>query len=332
MNKPLVSIIMTTYNPVEEYFKIAIESIVRQTHTAWELIIVDDGSDKDLYAIIDSFGDDRIIYKRCDVNRGISACANDAIAMAKGDFLAKMDDDDIAREYWLEKMLQYFNANREVNVLGCAVELTGTKEGVINPKIAGSREKQQADLLLQNAAFPHPFFMVRKEFWDQTNMAYNTKYRSSVDYALWVEMIRYTKFHVYAEIMGIYRRHMKQISTKTYSQQQNFADEVRWSQLRRIGIEPSEEQKLLHNKLCKIAELETDELRKMDAWVALMKCKNKEAHYFDIKALKNTLHQRAATLYLRYFGKTHDVRGIMYFVRYATVQNLCNGVNKIFSR
>lgn len=329
MDKPLVSIIITTYNPIEEYLRITIDSIIKQTYTAWEMIIFDDGSVNQIKPIIDSFQDERIIYRRCDENRGISACANDAVKIAKGEFLAKIDDDDIAYPNWLESMILYLQRNPQINVIGCTLKLMGNLEGVTQKTLLPTREKQQAVLLIQNSAIAHSLCVFRTSFWEKHQLQYDTRYRSAIDYALWVEMAKYTKFYALPDILGVYRRHNNQISTKTYSAQQNFADEVRWNQLRMLEIEPNEEQKKLHNKLSRLIELEKKDLQAMSQWIQLIEKQNRKYLYYDVKALKEVLHQRTATLYLWYFKRTHDISGIKYFLRYATVQNMKNGLLKL---
>lgn len=329
MSQPKVSIIMTTYNPVEEYFKIAIDSIIGQTFQNWELIVFDDGSENDVGKIINQFNDNRIIFKSCKVNRGISICANEAIQLSKGDFLAKIDDDDIAYPNWLETMMKYMYAHPNVNALGCSLKLIGNKVGIERKIIPKSREMQQANLLIQNAAIAHSLCIFRKSFWDKYKLHYDTRYRSAIDYALWVEMVKYTKFYALEDALGVYRRHDKQISTKTYLAQQNFADEIRWNQLRKIGIDPNNEEKNLHNKICRLQPLEMDELANMDKWIEKIKRQNKKTPYFARKALRLVLHQRVATLYLRYFEQSRSIVGLRYFLKYATLQNVKNGIRKI---
>lgn len=331
MKEPLVSIIITTYNPVEEYFKITIESILKQTYTNWELIIIDDGSTRDIREIVKNYSDKRIYCKRCDVNRGISACANDGILLANGEFIAKIDDDDIAYPNWLERMMAFLQDKPDANILGCSLKIVGNKNGIEKKNLQPTRERQQAGLLIQNSAIPHSLCVFRKGFIEQYQICYDTSYQSAVDYALWVEMVKYTKFYSLEEILGEYRRHDNQISTKTYSAQQCFADEIRVKQLMEIGIEPNNNQKLLHNKLSRIIELETNELEEMDKWITLIERQNEKNLYFDVKALRQVLHQRVATLYLRYFRRTHSIKAMKFFLKYATLQNVRNGMRKIFN-
>ena len=332
MNQPLVSIIMTTYNPVEEYLKLTIDSVIKQHYSNWELIIIDDGSQTDVGAVIKEFSDARIIFKRCEINRGISACMNEALSMAKGSMFAKMDDDDIAYPNWLAVMLAYFEAHPEANVLGCDLKLSGEKEGFLIRELQHGREKQQAEMIIQNGGIPHPMCMIRKEFLDKYQIRYDTRYKSSVDYALWVEIVKYSRLDSIPEVLGIYRRHQKQISTKTYSAQQNFADEIRWNQMREFGLEPDERQRQIHNKLCRIQPLDKEDLAVLDEWLTQLKEANLKSPYFHSGALKLILHQRAATLYLRYVKNNYDLTAVKYIIKYMTIQNIMNGLHRVVCR
>lgn len=329
MYRPMVSIIMSTYNPTPEYMKLTIESILKQTYKNWELIIIDDGSINDVETIVAPFQDERIVYKRCEINRGMPACLNEAIALAKGSMLARMDDDDIAYENWLETMLAFFNENLGANVAGCYLKLLGDKEGYIISELPKGRLKQQANMIIQNGGVPHPMCMLKKDFLNRYYIRYNANCKFSSDYALWVEILKYSNLDCIPKVLGLYRRHQKQMSTQTHSTQQNYADEIRWNQMRMFQVEPNQYQKQLHNKLCKMQMLEKDELTDLAEWIKILKVQNAKHPYFGVKELRQVLHQRAATLYLRYFKRTHDIEGIKYFLMFATIQNLKNGMTKV---
>ena len=106
MNNPLVSVVMPVYNR-EMYVGAAIESILGQTFTDFELIIVDDGSTDQSVAIIQGYRDPRIRLIRFSQNKGVSAARNVGNHEARGEFIAVMDSDDIALPKRLEKQLAF---------------------------------------------------------------------------------------------------------------------------------------------------------------------------------------------------------------------------------
>ncbi len=116
---PLVSVIMPVYNG-ERYLAEAIDSILAQTFTDFELIIVDDGSRDGSYAIISEYAasDERVRPLRHEVNRGIADARNTAIAASNGQFIANMDCDDVSLPERLEKQLRFLEANPEISGVG----------------------------------------------------------------------------------------------------------------------------------------------------------------------------------------------------------------------
>lgn len=102
MKNPVVSIITPAYN-CEKYIGATIESVLSQTFQDWEMIIVDDCSTDDTESVINSYGqkDSRIIYKKLEVNSGAAVARNTAMSIAKGQYIAFLDSDDL----WLPDKL-----------------------------------------------------------------------------------------------------------------------------------------------------------------------------------------------------------------------------------
>ena len=92
----LVSVIMSTYNTDSEMLKESINSILNQTYKNIELIIVNDGSNKDDLKVIKSFNDNRIRVVNNKVNEGLAISLNKAIDISNGIYIARMDSDDIS--------------------------------------------------------------------------------------------------------------------------------------------------------------------------------------------------------------------------------------------
>ena len=100
-NKPLVSVILPTYNRARLVSR-SINSVLNQTYNNYELIIIDDGSTDNTKQIINSFNDNRIVYLKHNHNKHASAARNTGIAKSKGELIAFLDDDD----QWLPKKLE----------------------------------------------------------------------------------------------------------------------------------------------------------------------------------------------------------------------------------
>lgn len=119
MSEPPVSVVITTYNRCELVGD-AIESVLAQTYSDFELFVVDDASTDDTQAVVESYDDDRLTYVRHETNRHLSAARNTGIERANGEYVAFLDDDDEWVETKLERQVERFEkASERVGLVYC---------------------------------------------------------------------------------------------------------------------------------------------------------------------------------------------------------------------
>ena len=116
---PKVSVLMPIYKTKEEYLREAIESILNQSFTDFEFLILDDCPENSREEIVKSYSDGRIKYLKNEKNLGITPSRNKLIEMAKGEYLAVMDHDDISLPARFEKQVQYLDEHQYIGVCGC---------------------------------------------------------------------------------------------------------------------------------------------------------------------------------------------------------------------
>ena len=136
---------MPTYNG-EKYIEEAIQSVLDQTFTNFEFLIIDDGSTDNTAAIINSFKDERITYIKKHANTGIAHSLNLGIDKAKGKFIARMDDDDVSMPTRFEKQIEIFNIKPEIIVCGSSVYSDNNKLF----KVSQNHELVKIQLLFYN--------------------------------------------------------------------------------------------------------------------------------------------------------------------------------------
>jgi len=117
VNAPAVSVVMPVYNG-EKYLRESIDSILNQTYTDYEFIIVNDGSNDKTEEIILSYNDNRIRYIKNEKNLQIVKSLNRGIELAKGRYIARMDADDISLPRRFEKQITFMENNLEIGVCG----------------------------------------------------------------------------------------------------------------------------------------------------------------------------------------------------------------------
>lgn len=213
-----ISVIMPVYNTNEKYFREAIESILNQTFSDLELIIVDDCSQIYIQEIVNEYLDKRIKYYKLQKNQGAAKARNFAISKACGKYIAFMDSDDISLPKRLEIQYNFLENNAEVGCLGTATETIDTVNNKKIKKVKFPRPKKHQEieeyLISVGCAFCQSSVMLRKEILDNNKIIYKTEYVPAEDYAFWLDLIGYTKFEILENILIRYRFHPDNISNR----------------------------------------------------------------------------------------------------------------------
>ena len=167
MNEPLVSVIMGIYN-CEDTLERAVESIVNQTYTNWELILCDDGSKDETFRIAEKIAqiDNRIIVIRNEENKGLAYTLNHCLEHVKGEYVARMDSDDVSLPTRIDEQVKYLESHREV-------DLVGSQRIIFDEKceygIRGCIEYPNRNSLIKGSPFAHPTVMLKKTVYDSLN-------------------------------------------------------------------------------------------------------------------------------------------------------------------
>lgn len=291
LQKGLISVIMSNYNTPEEYLREAIESILNQTYSDFEFIIVDDCSTDNSLEIIKSYKDSRISVIKNKVNMGITKSLNRALAVSKGEFVARMDADDICLPERFEKQVEYLKQNREVIVCGTWVELFGNGADAYNEKysrkILPEKETLQINLLFGNHMnIIHPTAMFNHKLLKDNNIVYNENYIYAQDYRMWVDCSQKGELKNIPEILFKYRIHNKAVSSDKKSVQTECAKNIMAEQLAWLGLELPEDWEKVHLGL--LTGRKTYDLRYLE-WIKTIIKANKKHKVFNHKKLKNIL-------------------------------------------
>lgn len=221
-----ISIVMPAYN-AEKYIGEAIDSILDQSFSNFECIIVDDGSTDSTRDIINSYEDNRIILieNTHDFIRSLNIGMNEA----KGKYIARMDADDIMHPDRLK--IQYVIMEAEPSITVCSTWLQMIGENVPLNSFYGTYNgfvEQPLLALLKKCFVTHPSTMIRSEFLQKYKLQYEQEYIYAEDYKLWTEIaIRGGVFYVESQPLLFYRLSSSQVSRKKNAQQQSTAFRIR---------------------------------------------------------------------------------------------------------
>jgi len=211
--EPKVSVILSVRNG-EPYLKQAIDSILAQSFGDFELIVVDNHSTDNSPKIVESYEDERIILTRPAEPLHLAQALNHAASMASGEFVARMDADDVSHPSRFEKQVAYLKEHPEVGILGaqiCPIDEDGA------PITRGHYHKPEshADIacsLFFGCALWHPTVMLRKSVvdelgWYSSPVIAGREEYSTEDYDLWCRAIAHTQIHNLPEVLLDYRIH-----------------------------------------------------------------------------------------------------------------------------
>jgi len=219
---PCISVILPVYN-ADLFIEEAINSILNQTVADFELIIVNDGSTDQTASKILLYTDPRIVYVDNEKNIGLIKTLNKAIRLSKGQFIARMDSDDVAMFDRFEKQLDFLRRTPEVGVCGSNVEVFGQWNFVTD--LSYSTIDIEAEMLLKNPIF-HPTVMLRREILEKNNIWYDENFKHAEDYQLWVELSKYAKIENLPNVLLKYRWHNNNISSTQTEVQSIKAPEI----------------------------------------------------------------------------------------------------------
>lgn len=229
LNQPTVSVVMSAYNR-PQYVKLAIESILNQTYKDFEFIIIDDCSTDNTAAVIQEYAnkDERIIFIRNSKNMDYNYNLRQGFDLAKGKYIARMDDDDISMPTRFAKQVRYLNEHQDITVLGSFINIIGNEEAKSWVNITDADELNVA----MNFYNPicHPSVMIRKSFLKTHKLNYSPEELYAEEYHLWKEIIlRGGKLANLSEKLINYRVHKKSVTqvSKTSKIQTETAQRVR---------------------------------------------------------------------------------------------------------
>jgi len=182
----------------------AIGSILTQTLGDWELIVIDDGSSDQSSAIVERFHDERIRLVRESRSAGLAARLNQAVALSKGEFIARMDADDICFPERLARQVARLREDPQLDLIGCgAVVFTSAGELVGELPVRLVHQEIVARPFV-GFPLPHPTWCGRAN-WFRKN-AYNPSLRYAEDQDLLLRSFRHSKLSGLGEILLGYRQ------------------------------------------------------------------------------------------------------------------------------
>ena len=199
MNKkqPLISIIMATFNDNVNYLKIAIDSIINQTYTNWEFLIVDDSNDSKSISVLDNYAnkDNRIKVIRGKERYGFVKSLNVGIDKAKGDFVGRMDSDDFSAPERLKREVDFLINNQNYGVVGTQTYIINESNKITSKILFPRGGLKLRRFAIFRCPMQHGTILMRRKIID-AGIRYDEAFKRSEDLELWLRLLK-KKYRIY---------------------------------------------------------------------------------------------------------------------------------------
>lgn len=202
-----LSVLLPVYNTRSDWLSLAIESVLNQTYRDFELLLLNDGStNPDTLATLAAFekADNRVRLVHNPENMGLPKTLNRGLTLARYDWIARMDGDDISEPQRFERQLAYLGRHPDIAILGTELVAFGDKQEIFH---YAERHEDIATAMLWVCSIPHPTVMYRKEVILAAG-GYPTDYPNAEDYALWTKIVAHhpnVRFAIVPEVLFKYR-------------------------------------------------------------------------------------------------------------------------------
>lgn len=300
--KPLVSVIMPSYNTPRQYLIEAVRSVLCQTYSEFELLIIDDGSKVLVQNEIAHIVDSRVRVLVNPGNQGLSYSLNRGLRESAGKYIFRMDSDDKCVPNRLEKQIEYLEKHPDVAVVSTFAHTFGALDLIYRSSSEDSQIK--AELLWKNPIV-HPTVALRASAVKDDDIEYSTNYTSE-DYEIWSRLAfeRQYKFAVISDELLYYRLHDGQITVTKHEKLLESEARILGRSFRQLGIAVSDHELDTYCKLRKYQKMDRDDLMVLSCMLKkVLDCKSKNISMIYLKKI----YQKAI---VRYCVKNKTVLGL----------------------
>lgn len=239
----LISVLLPIYN-AEKYLQQCLDSVFAQSYPNFELLVINDGSTDNSEKIIERYTDHRLVYLKNETNLGIAQALNRGIAQSRGQYIARIDADDMMLPERLAKQVAYMETHSDCVLLGSGHYLVNENGLPFDKFMPPTEHGEIVTSLLFYNCFSHPTVMYRTK--QAKELQYSTNFKHCEDYELWLRIAKTGKVANLPEALTQYRIHKQNTSLNNQKEMQQSVMELLAEELDYLGIDYTPQQLLVH--------------------------------------------------------------------------------------
>ena len=322
-----VSVLMSNYNTPVEYLKRSIDSVLNQTFTDFELVIVNDGSIDESKDVLYEYAhkDSRVVIIENEHNMGLPRSLNRGLDVCCGEYIMRMDTDDICYKERLEKQVYFMDKNPQLIVSGAWADIFSDDEDDINetwkPVMCSSQDEYHIRLLFSGEPLIiHPSAVFRREMINKYGLRYPTeeKYRYAEDYKMWVDCSKCGDVGILQDVVIKYRNNISEgrITIRHEKEMKKCNQYIQAQELKQLSLELTDDIFDYHFRLLSGRKPYDIEYKK---WIDNLVKQNNKLGVYPKKLFEGLLYDRWYTIV--YYGIAYEksyIKRLKYFMELHT--------------
>lgn len=265
MRSPRVSVLLPVYNGAD-YLAESMQSVLGQTFTDFELLIIDDASTDGSAAIAAGTRDPRVIVVRQESNRGLPGTLNHGLDLARGEYVARMDADDRCMLKRLERQCRFMDSNPQIGISGGWIRFMGGRKTKVGKYPVSPNAVETFSHF--HCPFAHPTVILRRRLLEEHRLRYDQRAVAVEDFELWTRLLGVTRGANLPEILLEYRLHETSVTTRNWMTMEAGSVQVLRKVLGRYFPNITDEIARYHWQVC-MADIPPDieNLNKAASWL-----------------------------------------------------------------
>jgi glycosyltransferase involved in cell wall biosynthesis len=277
---------MPVYNGAA-YLGEAIASVLKQTLADFEFLIVDDCSSDDTPRILKSFTDPRIRVLRNETRLRLAGALNRGMDEARGEYIARMDADDLCTPTRLQEQIGFLRGHAEVGFCGTWVRTFDASTGTQRYPVGAQRVRAFA---LFNTPLAHPTVMLRREWFDRALLRYDVNFYPAEDYELWARALAVFPADNLPKTLLKYRVHSQSMTGSDWTNMDEQACRISGALLKQMGLNAKPEDLLLHRNVAQgRADGGREFIARAEEWLCKIAIANSQTNWCASEGLQMTI-------------------------------------------